>query len=145
MKLYLVIAAVSAVASVAAVCGNPWDDDDDGTSGDGVPSDRRVELAPIDELELIIRESFPPQYAVRIVSGLPSGCAQFHSAELTSRESETFTIRVAAAPRACLRACGFRSAAARKRRAGGRFRADFALGWSRDRSQAGSKPSDLLV
>jgi hypothetical protein len=31
---------------------------------------------------------------VRIVSGLPSGCAEFHSAELTSTQDQTFTIRV---------------------------------------------------
>jgi hypothetical protein len=59
-----------------------------------VPADRRLELAPIDELDLIIRESFPPQYAVRIVSGLPSGCALFHAAVLEPRQANTFTIRV---------------------------------------------------
>jgi hypothetical protein len=42
----------------------------------------KLEPAPIDDLELIIRESFPPQYALRIVSGLPSGCHQFDSVEL---------------------------------------------------------------
>jgi hypothetical protein len=59
-----------------------------------VPPDRRLDLAPIDELDLIIRESFPPQYAVRIVSGLPSGCALFHAAVLEPRQANTFTIRV---------------------------------------------------
>jgi hypothetical protein len=34
-------------------------------------------LAPIENAELVVRESQPPQYAVRIVSGLPSGCAKF--------------------------------------------------------------------
>jgi hypothetical protein len=40
--------------------------------------------APIDALELVIRESAPPQYAVHITSGLPNGCAQFEDATLTA-------------------------------------------------------------
>jgi hypothetical protein len=38
---------------------------------------RTAVLAPIETAELIVRESQPPQYSVRIVSGLPSGCAKF--------------------------------------------------------------------
>jgi len=34
-------------------------------------------LAPIDKVDVLIRESWPPQYAVEITSGLPSGCARF--------------------------------------------------------------------
>lgn len=33
-------------------------------------------LAPIESADIQIRESSPPQYALEIVSGLPSGCAQ---------------------------------------------------------------------
>ena len=33
--------------------------------------------APIDEVEVLIRESHPLQYALRIVSGLPNGCTEF--------------------------------------------------------------------
>lgn len=43
------------------------------------PSDARERtevLAPIESAEIQIRESAPPQYALEIVSGLPSGCAQ---------------------------------------------------------------------
>jgi hypothetical protein len=40
-------------------------------------SARREVLAPIEAAELLVRESFPPQYAVRVTSGLPSGCAVF--------------------------------------------------------------------
>jgi hypothetical protein len=50
--------------------------------------------APIDELEIITRESFPPQYAARVVSGIPSGCAAFESAVLRGRNGTTFTIAV---------------------------------------------------
>ena len=34
-------------------------------------------LAPIESVELSIAESFPPQYFLKVTSGLPSGCAQF--------------------------------------------------------------------
>lgn len=54
----------------------------------------KIELAPIDNLELIIRESFPPQYAIKITSGLPSGCHQFHKAEPDGWRANTLVIRV---------------------------------------------------
>jgi hypothetical protein len=73
----------------AAAC-----DDGDEAPGDAPSGDRVIQLAPIDELELIIRESFPAQYAVRIVSGLPNGCAQFHSVELVSQGATVFEFRV---------------------------------------------------
>jgi hypothetical protein len=37
---------------------------------------RRLEPAPIDAAEILVRESFPPRYAVAVTAGLPSGCAQ---------------------------------------------------------------------
>ena len=58
------------------------------------PADHRSEPAPIDELEILTRESFPPGYTARIVSGLPSGCAQFESAETTGRTGNMITIAV---------------------------------------------------
>ena len=46
-----------------------------GTTGDGYET---VEVAaPIDRIEILIMESFPVQYAVSVVSGLPGGCARF--------------------------------------------------------------------
>lgn len=65
----------AALLSLAS-CATPdraANDRDDTTGGVG----RRQALAPIEAVELVVRESFPPQYAVRIVSGLPSGCALF--------------------------------------------------------------------
>lgn len=38
---------------------------------------RKQVPAPIDAHDLLIRESAPPQYALQITSGLPSGCAAF--------------------------------------------------------------------
>lgn len=51
------------------------------------------QLAPIDELDLLIRESYPPQYAVRIVSGIPSGCASYDRTEV-ERDGNRITIEV---------------------------------------------------
>jgi hypothetical protein len=34
-------------------------------------------LAPVESLEVLILESFPPQYNVAVVSGLPNGCVSF--------------------------------------------------------------------
>jgi hypothetical protein len=44
-------------------------------------------LAPIESAEIVIRESFPPQYAARIVSGLPSGCAAFERIDVDREDS----------------------------------------------------------
>ena len=47
-------------------------------------TDRRVTdtskvqvLAPIDSVEVLVMESFPPQYALVVLSGLPNGCVTF--------------------------------------------------------------------
>ncbi len=49
--------------------------------------------APIDRLDLVVRESFPLQYALQIAAGLPNGCARtaFHD---LSRQGRTITLRV---------------------------------------------------
>ena len=55
---------------------------------------RRVVDAPIESIDILVRESFPPGYTAHIVSGLPSGCAEFHEARVTGRAGTTITIRV---------------------------------------------------
>ncbi|MGE3856690.1 MAG: hypothetical protein AB7G21_07020 [Dehalococcoidia bacterium] len=40
---------------------------------------RRLELAPIESVEVQVLKSQPPQYQVAVKSGLPGGCAQFNS------------------------------------------------------------------
>ncbi len=52
------------------------------------------ELAPIESAEILVMESFPPQYAVQIVSGLPSGCAVFLRSEVVERSGTTIRIEV---------------------------------------------------
>ncbi|MDP2327690.1 MAG: hypothetical protein Q8M79_06350 [Dehalococcoidia bacterium] len=55
--------------------------------------DRKLELAPIEDLDVLIRESFPVQYAAVVKSGLPSGCAAFAGIEV-AREGNEFTLTV---------------------------------------------------
>lgn len=52
------------------------------------------ELAPIESVDILIMESFPPQYSVQIVSGLPSGCAAFLRAEVVEQSGPTIRIEV---------------------------------------------------
>lgn len=54
---------------------------------------RQTFAAPIDGVEVVIRESAPPQVAVRITAGLPSGCARQHSHSV-SRSGDTITVTV---------------------------------------------------
>ncbi|MCI0438933.1 MAG: hypothetical protein L0177_07345 [Chloroflexi bacterium] len=49
--------------------------------------------APIDEVTINVAESFPPQYIVHIVSGLPNGCARFNELT-TARDGSTITITI---------------------------------------------------
>lgn len=60
-----------------------------------LPNDvTRVEVAaPIDSVEILIRESSPPQYSLQIVSGLPSGCAAFERIDV-ERDGNTFNVDV---------------------------------------------------
>lgn len=55
--------------------------------------ERVEELAPIESIDVVVRESFPPQYALQITSGLPSGCAAFERTDV-EREGNVFTVTV---------------------------------------------------
>jgi hypothetical protein len=77
--------AVACVTVFAAACGG---------TNDASNGERKLVPAPIDELEHVVRESAPPQYAVRVVSGLPNGCALFEAAEVAGRSGNTITIEV---------------------------------------------------
>jgi hypothetical protein len=54
---------------------------------------RRTVPAPIDGLEVVIRESAPPQVSLKVNAGLPSGCARQHSHQV-SRSGEVITVTV---------------------------------------------------
>ena len=54
---------------------------------------RQTVPAPIDQVQVVIRESSPPQVTLNIKAGLPSGCAQRESHSF-GRTGDTFTVRV---------------------------------------------------
>ena len=58
--------------------------------------DTFVAESPIQSAEVAMLESFPPQYQLRVVSGLPkgSGCAQFNGYEVRRRESNEIEVVV---------------------------------------------------
>lgn len=85
----LVAAAAVLVLATIALAGGGGPDG----AGDPPLSDRVTVPAPIDGVEVVIRESYPPQVAVRITAGLPSGCAQVHSHSV-ARSGDTITITV---------------------------------------------------
>ena len=49
--------------------------------------------APIGSVDVLVRESAPPQVSVKVVAGLPGGCAQRESHSVT-RSGDTFTVTV---------------------------------------------------
>ena len=80
----LSLAAILLVGAVAFASGR----------GDLTPAPGRQTVpAPIDDVQVVIRESNPPQVTLNIKAGLPSGCAQRDS-HAVSRTGDTFTVRV---------------------------------------------------
>jgi hypothetical protein len=55
--------------------------------------ERQVVSAPIDGVDVLTLESFPPQYVVKVQAGLPSGCAQKHGHKV-ARQGNVITISV---------------------------------------------------
>ncbi len=51
-------------------------------------------LAPIESVELLILESFPPQYNLLITSGLPSGCAEFSRYDVQRVDDTTIAVQI---------------------------------------------------
>ena len=85
----------------------PTDDGSGGTDGGSIPIDPGIGdgtwliEAPILEADVLIRESFPPQYAVVVVSELPNGCHQFEGVSMERSGTEiaiTVSNRVPADP-----------------------------------------------
>ena len=84
----------AALVVLAAGCGS---DEADGSRAPGAsPTPGRIVVdAPIDDAELITRESFPPQYAVRVVVGIVDGCHAFDAVHV-DRSGTTITITATA-------------------------------------------------
>lgn len=94
MARWLVPALGASLLLLAAACGS---DDADGSPRPAAsPTPGRVVVdAPIDDAELITRESFPPQYAVRVVVGIVDGCHAFDAVHV-DRTGTTITITATA-------------------------------------------------
>ena len=108
---WLVLVAIAALAAFVIACGTDETKlvsnnggvgsqptvtvpDPTGPAGDPPPSlpDQDYEtvevLAPIESVQIMVLESFPEQYVVQVVSGLPSGCAAFSHSEVSQDGSE---------------------------------------------------------
>jgi hypothetical protein len=86
----LVLAAVLGLAAILLVGAVAF------ASGRGelTPTPGRQTVpAPVDDVQVVIRESNPPQVSLSIKAGLPSGCAQRESHSIV-RSGDTFTVRV---------------------------------------------------
>lgn len=88
MKRTVLLAVLGATAllaiAAAALSAGP---------GTTPPEGRRTVPAPIDGLEVVMRGSAPPQVSLKITAGLPGGCAQAHSHQLT-RSGNAFIVTV---------------------------------------------------
>ena len=49
--------------------------------------------APVESIDVVIAESWPPQYFLHIVSGLPNGCARFDRYDVI-REGNTIRVEI---------------------------------------------------
>ena len=58
-----------------------------------VPADMVEVPAPIESVEIIIAESFPPQYFAHVIYGMPNGCVEFYGYE-ESRSGNAIAITV---------------------------------------------------
>jgi hypothetical protein len=87
--LLAVACAIILLLVVGCVPGNSGGSDATATQGT-----RKSVAAPIEELEILTRESAPPGYTLHITSGLPGGCAQFEAATITGRDGNTITVSV---------------------------------------------------
>jgi len=56
-------------------------------------TDRVEEVAPIEDFEVISRDSMPPTYVLHITSGLPGGCAAFERIDM-ARDGNTIEVTV---------------------------------------------------
>ncbi|HUQ41832.1 MAG TPA: hypothetical protein VM052_04950 [Candidatus Limnocylindrales bacterium] len=83
----VIVAAVAVILLVGAVA---FAASRGGAAPD--PASRQV-AAPIDNVDVLIRESSPPQVTLRVMAGLPSGCAKQDSHSV-SRAGDTITVTV---------------------------------------------------
>lgn len=76
------VGGIAIVVTAAAVALAVVDSDENGNNGDGDAYPTVLEPAPIESVELRIAESFPPQYFLAVVSGLPNSCVRLEGYEV---------------------------------------------------------------
>ena len=86
---YALIAALSILAIGLLGCTGA-----DAASGTPADPERKSVAAPIELVEVVVEQDTAANYAVRIVSGLPAGCAQFEGASVTGRDGNRITVSV---------------------------------------------------
>ncbi|MBT3994898.1 MAG: hypothetical protein HOF01_03785 [Chloroflexi bacterium] len=96
---WLVLVAIAALAAFVIACGTDETKlvSNDGSGGVGAQPTAPAEgdeqpgglgyevveaLAPIESVEILVLESYPEQYVVQIISGIPGGCATFDRADV---------------------------------------------------------------
>ena len=87
------LAAVLAVGMAALALTSSPGAADPAPGGPGQAPGRVAVPAPIDRVDVLIRESAPPQVTVKVMAGLPGGCAQRDSHSV-SRTGDTFIVTV---------------------------------------------------
>ena len=87
------IAAILAVGMAALALTAAPGAVDPAPGGPGQAPGRVTAPAPIDKVDVLIRESAPTQVTVKVMAGLPGGCAQRDSHSV-SRTGDTFTVTV---------------------------------------------------
>jgi hypothetical protein len=85
LLVFVVLASALVIAGAVALASN--------RGGDAPPAGRQLVPAPIDQLDVLVRESAPPLLTVKIRAGLPSGCAKQDS-HSTSVSGDVITITV---------------------------------------------------
>ena len=97
---WLVLVAIAALAAFVIACGTDEtkfvsndrnggvgvQPTQDPIEGDPPPTDLGYEvveaIAPIESVEILVLESYPEQYVVQIISGIPGGCVTFDRADV---------------------------------------------------------------
>ena len=107
---WLVLVAIAALAAFVIACGTDETPlvKDPGTGSDGVGAqpvetpvgdneplpddmyDTVDELAPIESVQILVLESYPEQFVVQIVSGIPNGCASYSHTEVSQDGTDIY-------------------------------------------------------
>ncbi len=108
---WLVLVAIAALAAFVIACGTDETklvSNNDGSGGVGAQPTQPVggdelpvdlgyevvdEIAPIESVGILVLKSYPEQFVVQVISGIPSGCASFGRADV-AREGTDIHISV---------------------------------------------------